>query len=315
MSTMAVSLDHPTVPWTRAFGPLLHLGWLEHGNLTEPVPDWFVDFSCNTRALGITDDKDPECAMTSVEESWVIYECARLARPRNCLEVGIMRGGTTVTLGRALHDHAPGCRLVSLDIYPDAVEAARLRMARNRFEQDFQAVQADSRAWIPSQKVSWEYAFIDADHTYDAVVADVVNVYNKLAVGGYITMHDVGSVQWNCHQEPGIVFFKALDRALGEGGALGWLDSTERNQDMQIHAARGKFDFIAHVAKSVAGGWGGIGIIHKLNDDVRLSPDAFLDERPASPPAAPPPEPMPRPPLLRRAARKIRRKIAAFVQA
>jgi len=112
-----------------------------------------------------------------------------------CLEVGCLFGYSTLFLAQALSE--TGGRLTVVDIAPDhALRAAaetHVRQAGYETIVDFRW--GDSMAILPALTETYQFAFIDADHHFPAVMADIVHVDRLLTVGGVMALDDVGMVQ------------------------------------------------------------------------------------------------------------------------
>jgi predicted O-methyltransferase YrrM len=296
--------NHGLKGWNRACGPVARLDWLEGGKLKDEVPDWFVEFFLSTREVAAVDYESESLGMSSLEENWVLYRLIGEAASTDSLEIGIMRGATCLTISRAIEDHKLACRQTALDIDPRAVEIVTRKLGRAAQAHAFEVVTADSKAWLPGQKEGWQFAFLDGDHAYHAIAFELVEVFNRMPLGGWIVMHDTGSALWHWYQEPGVLMFQALDREIGDAAELTWLDNTDQAQNTRMLFQLGLAPKIASATNAMFDGWGGLGIVRKVADRT-LSHAQFA---PYAPPQPPPPR---KPSLARRVARKVRRMVAA----
>jgi hypothetical protein len=288
--------------WKREHGRFAQLDWLEGGKLKEQVPDWFVEFFLKTRDVAATDYESDSLGMSSVEENWVLYRLIGEAAPTDSLEIGIMRGATSLTISKAIEDHRLACRQTAVDIDPHAVEVVSGKLRQAAQSHKYEVMLADSKAWLPGQKEGWQFAFLDGDHAYDTIAFELVEVFNRMPIGGWIAMHDTGSALWSWYQDPGILMFQVLDRELGDAAELTWWDNTDRAQDMRILFDLGLAPKVASVSNAMFDGWGGLGIVRKVAER-KLSHAQFTPYSPTIPPT--------KPSLARRVVRKVRRMVSA----
>ena len=280
------------LPWRRQSGPLADLPWLKDGRLTETIPLWFVDFFVKTRNIGfVAPESADDCTMTTLEDNWCLYQLVKTARPTRSLEIGIMRGSSSVTIGKAIADLELICTQTAIDVDPKAVEVVSRRFATFDLNPNLNAVIADSRDWLPRQSDNWQFAFLDGDHVFDTVAFEVTEVYNRTELGGWIVLHDTGSVRWGTRKDPGVLFFEAVDRELGDSAELAWLDSTSCDQDMRLRTALDLHVTLPPISEGIAVGYGGLGMIRKLDARRFLSFEQLLKYKPRQPPEYYPPRP------------------------
>lgn len=290
--------------WTRSAGPHASLPWLEDGAITEAIPQWFVDFFLTTRDIGaVKPGQTDSCTMTTVEDNWCLYRLVGMARPSRSLEIGIMRGSSSITIGKAIGDNGLDCVQTAVDIDPQAAAAAAGHFKRLGLHGNYVPVVADSRMWIAGAADRWQLVFLDGDHHYDTVAVEFAHAWNHTDIGGFIALHDTGSAQWGTHEDPGQLFFNVLDAELGQSAEMTWLDSTSCGTDMKLRTSLGHHSTLPTIAGGIAVGYGGIGIVRKLKDDVKLSADRLLALRPRARPVyfEAPPAPSP----VRRVARRV----------
>jgi predicted O-methyltransferase YrrM len=281
---------------------MAQLSWLKGGKLTEQVPDWFVDFFLKTRDVAAIDDNSDTFGMSSVEENWTLYRLVGESAPSDSLEIGIMRGATTLTISKAIEDHRLTCTQTALDISPHAVEVVSGKLREAAKAHRFAVLKGDSKEWLARQEGGWQFAFLDGDHSFETIAFELVETFNRMPVGGWIVMHDTGSALWEWYQDPGLLMFKALDRELGELAEMTWLDNSDRSQDVRLLFKLGLAPKVASMSNSMFEGWGGLGIVRKIDGSRKLSHAQFA-------PYVPAPEPtrhLPQTSLPRRMARKIK---------
>jgi hypothetical protein len=284
---------------------MAQLSWLKGGKLTEQVPDWFVDFFLKTRDVAAIDDDSDTFGMSSVEENWTLYRLVGESAPSDSLEIGIMRGATTLTISKAIEDHRLTCTQTALDISPHAVEVVSGKLREAAKAHRFAVLKGDSKEWLARQEGGWQFAFLDGDHAFETIAFELVETFNRMPVGGWIVMHDTGSALWEWYQDPGLLMFKALDRELGELAEMTWLDNSDRSQDVRLLFKLGLAPKVASMSNSMFEGWGGLGIVRKIDGSRKLSHAQFAPYVPAPEP----PRHLPQTSLPRRMARKIKNMI------
>ena len=289
--------------WTRRSGPGLELEWLRGGMVAEEIPQWFVDFFVSTRDVGaVHPGQTDNCTMTTVEDNWCLYRLVQLAKPTRSLEVGIMRGSSSITIGRALMDGRISCIQVAVDIDPAAVDAAVKHFRTYELGSSYQPLVADSREWLRSSQDRWQFVFLDGDHHYDTVAREFAEAYNRTDDGGVIVLHDTGSAHWGTHEDPGILFFGALDDELGDSAEMTWLDSTSCSVDMKLRTTLGFHTTLPVITSGIAVGYGGLGIVRKRDGRRSMTFERLMAKKPAKRPTYVPPPPPVSP--IRRAARR-----------
>jgi predicted O-methyltransferase YrrM len=128
-----------------------------------------------------------------------IHAFGRHVRPAEVLEVGTYAGGTAVGWARALVENGAG-RLTCVDndsysqgIYPAKVTANLERVGlppqRVRF------LNGDSRKLLPALMDEMggrvDAYLVDADHTYEGAMADLLGGRPLMRPGGWLLVHDV----------------------------------------------------------------------------------------------------------------------------
>ena len=290
--------------WSRASGPSLELDWLRAGRLTEEIPDWFVDFFVSTRDVGaVRPGETDNCTMTTLEDNWCLYRLVQTARPSRSLEIGIMRGSSSITIARALMDAGIDCIQTAVDIDPAAATAAAKHFRTYKLHSKYVPVVADSREWIRNSSDRWQFVFLDGDHHYETVAIEFAESYNRTDPGGLIVLHDTGSARWGTSEDPGRLFFDVLDAAVGASAGMTWLDSTSCELDMKLRTSLGFHSTLPPISAAIAVGYGGLGIVRKLDERVRLTSGELISKGPALRPVYA--QPALRDSPLRRAARRV----------
>jgi predicted O-methyltransferase YrrM len=128
-----------------------------------------------------------------------IHAFGRHVRPAEVLEVGTYAGGTAVGWARALVENGAG-RLTCIDndsysqgIYPAKVTAnlARLGLPPERVR----FLNGDSRTLLPALMDELggrvDAYLVDADHSYEGAMADLLGGRPLMRPGGWLLVHDV----------------------------------------------------------------------------------------------------------------------------
>ena len=132
-------------------------------------------FTCDSRNRGII--------RQGFDEAALLWKTVR-ATGGNILEVGRNQAGSTVLLAAA----APGREIYSIDIKAKAHPACAKFLARPENKARVHQLVADSRKTLPGMIFGFE--FIDGDHSFDGVLADVIAHWNALEGQGLAVFHD-----------------------------------------------------------------------------------------------------------------------------
>jgi predicted O-methyltransferase YrrM len=132
-------------------------------------------FNCDSRNRGII--------RQGFDEAAFLWKAVR-ATGGNILEVGRNQAGSTVLLAAA----APGREIYSIDIKAKAHPACGKFLARPENQGRVHQLVADSRKTLPG--LTFGFLFIDGDHSFDGVLADVIAHWNALEVSGLAVFHD-----------------------------------------------------------------------------------------------------------------------------
>ena len=132
-------------------------------------------FTCDSRNRGII--------RQGFDEAALLWKTVR-ATAGNILEVGRNQAGSTVLLAAA----APGREIYSIDIKAKAHPACAKFLARPENKDRVRQLVADSRKSLPG--LTFGFLFIDGDHSFDGVLADVIAHWNALEAQGLAVFHD-----------------------------------------------------------------------------------------------------------------------------
>ena len=125
-----------------------------------------------------------------------IFLATLLKSPLKGAEIGVERGTTTQQLLTSF----PDLHIIAVDPWLDGYEDWDLAECRREFELRAKAFPdritvLDTDSVSASKMVedeSIDFVFIDAVHTYEAVIADIAAWSPKVKGGGFITGHDYG---------------------------------------------------------------------------------------------------------------------------
>jgi predicted O-methyltransferase YrrM len=136
-----------------------------------------------------------------IPDRLMLYALVRGLRPARVLEIGVRWGGGARIIAAALEDAGGSGRAVGIDPEPKAFRA-KPRDLFGRYE----LLCGYSPGAIPEAMARLggplDLAIIDAMHTYDHVLADLLGVIPFVAAGGHILLHDA--------------FHQGVDRAVTE---------------------------------------------------------------------------------------------------
>jgi predicted O-methyltransferase YrrM len=161
--------------------PLLETPGVDRGN--GAASDNFEDltwlFTCDSRNRGII--------RQGFDEAALLWKTVK-ATAGDILEIGRNQAGSTVLLAAA----APGRAIYSVDIKSKEHPACARFLLRAENKDRVHRIVADSRKPLPG--VTFGFLFIDGDHSFEGVLADVVAHWNALRTDharfGLAVFHD-----------------------------------------------------------------------------------------------------------------------------
>lgn len=118
-----------------------------------------------------------------------LYEMAYLtAGP--ILEIGCLYGKSTAVMALAAQAAGHGHPLVSVDVSRHHCAVARANVRRLAADADVRFVVGASARVVPLLAERFAFAFVDGNHRYRAVRADLLAVDGRLLPGGFVLLHD-----------------------------------------------------------------------------------------------------------------------------
>ena len=118
----------------------------------------------------------------------MMYALVRGLRPQRALEIGARWGGSARIMTAAMEDNGTG-KLVGLDPAPES-----FRAKPNQLYERYSLVAGyspdDTGIAVKKLDGPLDFVFIDALHTYDAVLADFRGVLPYLGAQAYVLFHD-----------------------------------------------------------------------------------------------------------------------------
>jgi hypothetical protein len=134
-------------------------------NATEGFEDLTWIFTCDSRNRGLI--------RQGFDEAALLWKAVK-ATSGNILEIGRNLAGSTVLLAAAGQDR----EIYSIDIRSHEDRACKDYLARPENQDRVHLLIADSRVSLPN--LTFGLLFIDGDHTFEGVLADVLAHWNEL---------------------------------------------------------------------------------------------------------------------------------------
>lgn len=114
-----------------------------------------------------------------------LYEMAHFAQG-DILELGCFFGASTIVMAKAT-DRS----ITTIDLSPDAIKVARANFLRHHVDGNIITVCDDGANGIRELKGrQFHFAFVDHDHTYEAVHSACLELPSVMAPGAYVFFHD-----------------------------------------------------------------------------------------------------------------------------
>jgi len=122
---------------------------------------------------------------TPTQDIVMLLKLALCAKPKRLLEVGSFRGYTALYLAQNVEADAT---IVTVDRYSEHGEAYRHTPEAVRIER--RVGETGPELFARDKLASYDFIFIDADHTYEGVRRDTELVLPLVSSSGYIAWHD-----------------------------------------------------------------------------------------------------------------------------
>lgn len=114
-------------------------------------------------------------------ELWQLFELLNQEPPKRILEIGVHRGGMLESLMRAF----PQASLYGIDIDFSELEF------RSFMQINGPSGDPDVRNTLFERAGSFDFIFVDGDHSFDAVMTDYEFYAPMVAAGGIMGFHDI----------------------------------------------------------------------------------------------------------------------------
>lgn len=144
-----------------------------------------ADFA--TQVMVHIDDEYVGGANTPIHDILTLYMLTRLAQPERCIETGVFKGVSSLTLLQAFEENGHGV-LHSIDIYPSGeLVPDALRSRWHLYIQEGDPVLPD----LLAEHAPVDFFFHDSDHTRDHMLWEYEQAWPYLRAGGILGSHDV----------------------------------------------------------------------------------------------------------------------------
>ncbi len=132
-------------------------------------------------------------ALLSPSEMRFIQDIPRLLGNGDYANLGHSRGGSAILMADSLIEHSLKGRIYSVDLFPTSKQKqdAIYQVSKFRVGSRIELCEGSTDQWAKDlAQHQFNFVFIDADHTYDAVVADFTNWSELIKPGGWVAFHD-----------------------------------------------------------------------------------------------------------------------------
>ncbi len=127
--------------------------------------------------------------MLSTSERMVVHDYPRILGKGDYANLGHFNGGSAILLARCLKENELSGKIYSVDIKIKGNAVPSLE--KYDVVNTVQLCSGDTDQW--AEKLSdktFNFVFIDADHSYAAVKRDLENWTPMIKVGGFVALHD-----------------------------------------------------------------------------------------------------------------------------
>jgi predicted O-methyltransferase YrrM len=124
-------------------------------------------------------------------EAEYLFIVAQRAK-RGIIETGRFNGGSCFLMACA----APETPIYSIDIAPQNDDLLRKLLKDHAVGKNIDLIVGDSQKTKYPQIKEADLLFVDADHSYEGCMNDMVNWYDHLLPGGHLVVHDSYDGEW-----------------------------------------------------------------------------------------------------------------------
>lgn len=128
-------------------------------------------------------------AHLAMRERVFLYSLVYSLGPQWSLEIGTFKGGSAEIISGALDDLGLGGKLITIDPYPEQISidwsciSHNVSSRRGFFPQDIQKA-------LPPMDEKFDFVFVDGNHSYDGVSADLHALGGIMQPGACVLLHD-----------------------------------------------------------------------------------------------------------------------------
>jgi predicted O-methyltransferase YrrM len=124
-----------------------------------------------------------------MRERVFLYSLVYSVAPRFVLEIGTYKGGSAYIISGALDDLQLGGKLVSIDPHPEQIDMDWSQIAHNSLSVCGLFPSDLDRVRLPDGAL-YDLAFVDGDHSYTGLLADLRALPLILSPEAYVLLHD-----------------------------------------------------------------------------------------------------------------------------
>jgi Methyltransferase domain len=122
---------------------------------------------------------------TPLSDVVMLLKLVACAKPKKLMEIGSFRGYTALYLAQHI---PPDAKIITVDRYPDHGEAYRNTPYADRIER--RVGEIEPALFQTDKPGSYDFIFIDADHSYEGVKRDTELLLPLVSPTGFILWHD-----------------------------------------------------------------------------------------------------------------------------
>lgn len=128
-------------------------------------------------------------AMMGPAERMFIHDVPRLLGEGDYANLGHARGGSAILMASCLQEYNLSGKIYSVDINFDRHDCPEL-ISKFEVTDRIELCLGATNEWAERLNREFNFVFIDADHSYEAVKTDIANWAPKVKVGGMLSLHD-----------------------------------------------------------------------------------------------------------------------------